>query len=391
MLRPTNNTEAIFQMCDEFYERHFTEENVRQWCESGGLPRKVYRDFYTCGLGGYVLPVGAGGVDCPFIDRVAVLERLTHRAAATLPMQTDMLTLALLATMREQSQQEIVEDLFPKQDGTVLFSQAFTEPGAGSDTQAIQTVVSAEGSDLYLDGMKTFVSSGQFSPRTLVLARDPICGLEDGGMSLWLVSLDLPGISTLPLKTVGQEMLCPAAVSFDHVWLDPNWQIQTEGKLSTMLKRQFALGRTLVCASSLGLAKAAMDDALLYASQHKVKGRTLGSLPQIQEKLASMATKLKAMEMFVADAAEAAADDDVEELALASTMMKAYVPQAATEVASDAMQIFGGAGYTAETRVSRIWRDCRGNQIAQGTDEVMVHYIATSFMKKAALGEFMWE
>jgi alkylation response protein AidB-like acyl-CoA dehydrogenase len=383
MARETDDTRSIVALCDEFYNRHFSEENIRFWCELGGLPKKVYKDFYDCGLGMYVLPAAAGGLACPFIDRVTMLEHLTYRAGATLPIQTDLLTLALLQSMRSQSQLEIVEDLFPKQDGTVLFSQAFTEVGAGSDTQAIKTVVSAEGDKFYLDGVKTFVSSGQFAPRTLVLARDPICGQVDGGMSLWLVALDLDGITTLPMKTIGQEMLCPASITFDHVLLNPEWRIQTEGKLNTMLKRQFALGRTLICATSLGLARAAMDDAVAYACDHKVKGRMLGSLPQIQEKLADMAVKIKSMRLFVREAAEAADQNDVEALTLATTMMKYYVPNAATEVASEALQIFGGIGYTDATRVSRIWRDCRGNQIAQGTDEVMVHYIASALMKRA--------
>ena len=386
MMKPIKDGDKIAQLCDEFCERYFTEENIKQWCESEGLPRRVCQDFYQIGLGKYVLPVIAGGVDVPFVDRAYMLERLTRHAAATLPIQTDMLTLALLGSMRRQSQIEIVEDLFPKQDGTILFSQAFTEPGAGSDTQAVQTVVSDEDGRLYLDGLKTFVSSGQFAPRALVLARDPICGQVDGGMSLWLVSLDLPGISTMPIKTIGQEMLCPAAVRFDHVLLDPMWQIQTEGKLSSMLKREFALGRVLVCSSSLGLAKAVMDDVLVHASTHKIKGRTLASLPQIQEKIAHMEVKIRAMDSFVTQAALAVDERDVDDLTLKTTLMKSYVPQTATEVASEGLQIFGGIGYTDETRVSRIWRDCRGNQIAQGTDEVMVHFISTTLVRQASRG-----
>ena len=386
MTTAIRNREELSRLCDRFALRHFTEDRIKLWCDSAGLPRRVYSDFYECGLGGYVLPRAAGGIDCPFSDRVFMLERLTRAAGAVLPIQTDMVTLGLLSTMRDQSQDEIVGDLFPKQDGTVLFSQAFTEPGAGTDIQAIQTMVSAEGGGLYLDGRKTFVSSGQFAPRTLVLARDPICGQVDGGMSLWLVSLGLPGISTMPIKTVGQEMLCPASVCFDHVLLDPEWRIQTEGKLALRLRNQFALGRILVCASSVGLAEAAMDDVLSHAARHKIKGRTLGSLPQIQDKIAAMEVKIRAMRSFVYDAAASVGNSDVEDLTLRTTLMKSYVPRAATEVASEAMQIFGGIGYTDETRVSRIWRDCRGNQISQGTDEVMVHYISTALVSKAAQG-----
>ena len=293
---PFKDAEKLTELCDQFIERHFKEKDIRQWCESGGLPSKVYKDFYDCGLGKYVLPIVAGGYDVPFTHRAYVLEHLTRAAGATLPIQVDMLTWALLASMREQSQMEIFEDLAPEQDGTVMFSQAFTEIGAGSDAQAVQTVVSLEDGRLYLDGVKTFVSYGQFAKRALVLVRDPICGQQDGGMSLWLVSLDLPGVSTMPINTIGQEMLCPAAVRFEHVLLDPMWQIQTEGKLNAMLKRQFAYGRMLVCASTLGLAKAAMDDALGHAAQHKIKGRALASLPQIQDKLAGMEVKIRAMD-----------------------------------------------------------------------------------------------
>lgn len=380
----TVGKEAIVAMCDEFYDRHFTEENIKFWCEMGGLPSRVYKDFYDCDLGAYVLPASVGGLDCPFSDRVTVVEHLTYRAGAMLPFVSDMLTGAILRSMREQSQSEIIEDYSLRKDGNVLFSEAFTEAGAGSDMQAIRTQVSSEDGKLFLDGTKTFVSAGQFAPRALVLARDPICGQADGGLSLWLVPLDCDGVQAAPMRTVGQEMLCPAVVTFEHVALDPDWQIKTEGKLNTMIKRQLALGRTLICATSLGLARAAMSDAVAYARQHKVKGVMLGSMPQVQEKLSDMLVKVKAMELFVGEAAEAADGTDVEEHTLKTTTMKYFVPKAATEVASEAMQIFGGIGYTDATRVSRIWRDCRGNQISQGSDEVMVHYIASSLMKTAS-------
>ncbi len=378
----TEGQQHVIDLVDEFCDEHFDEQSIRQWCISRGMPSRVYDAFYASELGGYVLPVSVGGKDCPFIDRATLIMAMVRRAGASLPIQSDMTALALLSSMRQVSQDEIVEDLYSK-TGRVLFSQAFTEPHAGSDTQAVRTQVTADADGIFLDGTKTFVSSGEFADNTLVLARDPVFGQLDGGMSLWLVPISSNGVSALPLNTIGQDMLASASLTFDHVKINPEWQIQTEGKLNSMMKRQFGLGRVLVCASSTGLALAALDDAARHAAEHTVKGRQLVSLPQIQEKLADMEAKVRSMMMLTFAAARTADDGSSRDFDLDTALAKHAVPKLATEVASDALQVFGGIGYTDQTRVSRIWQDCRGNQIAWGTDEVMVGVVAKSIVRKA--------
>lgn len=382
----TDGQRHVIDLVDAFCDEHFSEERIRQWVVDRGMPAKVYDAFYESELGAYVLPVNVGGKDCPFLDRVTLLMAIVRRAGATLPFQSDMTSLALLSSMRPLSQDEITQDLYGK-SGRILFSQAFSEPFAGTDVQAVRTRVTADGDGIYLDGTKTFVSSGEFASNTLVLVRDPLFGQLDGGMSLWLVPTDLDGVSAEPLKTVGQEMLASAALTFTHVKLDPNWQIQTEGKLRTMMKKQFGLGRVLVCASSAGLALAALDDAAVHAAEHTVKGRQLVSLPQIQEKLANMEAQARAIVNLTFDAARSA-DENVQDFALDTALAKRFVPSAATEIASNALQIYGGIGYTDATRVSRIWRDCRGNQIAWGTDEVMAGAVARAITRRS--GERRW-
>ena len=372
-VQPFERYEHVNQLVDDFADKHLSEQNVRQWVRSCGVPHSVHDEFLQSELGQYCRPVNLGGKDCPFGERAALVARITRRAGATLPFQSDMLTMALLSTMRTQSQQEIEAD-FMLRAGRINFSQAFSEDGAGTEASAVRTVVTVEDGEIFLDGEKTFVSGGQFASDTLVLARDPIFGQVDGGLALWLVPVDQPGVLTFPLNTVGQEMLAPATIRFEHVKLNPDWQIQSEGRLSYMMRRQYDLGRILICASSLGLARAAMDDALEHAATRMTKGQVLGTLPQIQEKLADMEVKLRTMEMLID---EAAGEADVKQRGyLNCALMKRYVPKAATEVASEALQILGGVGYTDHARVGRIWRDCRGNQIAQGTDEIMVRYAA---------------
>lgn len=383
----TEGQRHVIDLVDAFCDKHFDEQSIEQWCVSRGMPTYVYKTFYESELGSYVLPTSVGGNDCSFLDRATLIMAMVRRAGASLPIQSDMTALALLSSMQQVSQDEIVEELYSK-TGRVLFSQAFTEPNAGTDSQAVRTQVTSESDGIYLDGQKTFVSSGEFAENTLVLARDPVYGQLDGGMSLWLVPVHSDGVSTAPLNTVGQDMLASAALTFEHVRLEPAWQIQTDGKLNSMMKRQFGLGRVLVCASSTGLALAALDDATKHAAQHTVKGRQLVSLPQIQEMLADMEAKVRSMMMLTFAAARTADDGGSRDFDLDTALAKRTVPMLATQVASSALQVFGGIGYTDETRVSRIWRDCRGNQIAWGTDEVMAGIVAKAIVRKA--GERRW-
>lgn len=363
--------EAVDRFCDE----NITEEKVQMWVKSRGVPQTVSDNFRKGELGDYSMPLGMGGRACSMLGRATLAERLAFRSGATTPFLSVMLAMVLLSCMRNLTQQEIAEELLSK-SGWIGFSQAFSEANAGTDASAVSSTITMEGNDIFLDGEKTFVSTGQFMPETLVFARDSIFGMEDGGLSLWLVPISEPGVSTFPLNTVGQEMLAPAIITFDKVKLQPEWRIQAEGKLDMMLKRQYELGRVLICASSLGLAEAAYHDAVMHAAQHMVKGRRLDGIAQIQEKIADMETSIRAMKMFVYDAARSAEDPKNPTFHLDCAIMKRFVPKTATDVASAALQVFGGRGYTDDERVGRIWRDCRGNQIAQGTDEAMTSIVS---------------
>ena len=135
------------------------------------------------------------------------------------------------------------------------------------------------------------------------------------------------------------------------------------------------------------MALAALDDAAKHAAEHTVKGRQLVALPQIQEKIADMGARVRNAVSLTVDAARVA-DIDMRAFEVDAALAKRYVPKTATDIASDALQVLGGVGYTDAKRVSRIWQDCRGNQIAQGTDEVMVGIVAKSLVRQA--GERRW-
>ncbi len=368
----------VLEMVDSFCQS-FDEEDIKRWVKSGGMPTYLRNSLFKSELWPYIASPALGGTNVGLVDRAALIERFMRNTGAMMPVVSDMISMALFSTFRPTSQGEIIEGLFDP-SGVPCFSQAFTDGRMDLSAPSAPTSVTVEGSEVYLNGEKAFVSGGQFLPSILVLANDPVFGAIDGGKSLWLFPSNAIGVETYPIDSVGQEMMSPAFVVFDKVKLDPEWRVQTDGKLTTMLERQYSLGRLFICAACLGLAEAAYDDALSYASQHVINGRVMGGLPQIQEKIVAMESRIRTMKWFVYDAA---AKQDPLKNPIEYSLMKCVIPKTSVEVASIAMQIFGSRGYSSQTRIGRIWRDCRGCQLAQGSDE-----LATTLAAKGILENF---
>ena len=129
-----------------------------------------------------------------------------------------------------------------------------------------------------------------------------------------------------------------------------------------------------------------MEDAVRYASERTAFGTTVADFQLIQQMLTDMELRLQNMRNMLYRAADKI-DKEAEDRRLYVALMKRYIPAAATEVASDAMQILGGIGYTVSQRVSAIWEDCRGNQLAEGTDQVMVRIAAPLILDKYLGGD----
>ena len=353
-----------------FANEHFSESSIQTWCRNQGMPPEVMKAFYSGPLGKIGLPKELGGLDSSFGSQVAVIEEL-HRCAGTmLPFVSQLMSVRLMCHLSGNKHSSFVNEMF-RTLGEVGFSEAISEPIAGSDVFAMRTSVTEQGGEIILNGTKTFVTNGQFEPFIMVAACEPDFDPSNRRLSFWLVPRDLPGIYTYPIETVGQNLTPQAMIKFDNVPLLPEYAIGERGCAAKALKDLFDIGRTLVCASSPGLAKAAVEDAVRYASTRKTFGKPIYEHAQIQEKLVDMEIVLRSMEGATYRAAREI-DHGLPSAHLSAALAKRTVPRQATELASQAMQIFGDVGYTELSRVGRIWRDCRGNQLAQGTDEIMV-------------------
>ena len=163
--------------------------------------------------------------------------------------------------------------------------------------------------------------------------------------------------------------------------MKPEYRISAEHGDFRRLFQMLEYGRVLLCASSLGMAQAAMEDACAHARSRKAFGVQVGRFQQIETMLTDMELRLTNMRSILYRAAWAVDKGDSERR-LAVALMKRYIPETSVEVASDAMQILGGLGYTESSRTCRVWRDCRGNQIAEGTDQIMVYIAAPLIVEK---------
>lgn len=364
-----------------YAERYFSRSNVRQWQRDGGLPDDVCQAFITEYLGHSSLLGDASGGGS-LLAQVIATEEISRVAGASLPFSSDIMNLRIMKKFAGSS--KTMQDMLDtyRETGRLAFALAVSEPSAGSDTMAMRTKVTPHEGGYLLKGAKTFVANGEFAPFVMVAAVEPGGAQDDyPTLSFWMVPRNSQGLSAYPIGKIGQQIVPFADVVFDDVYLEPSYRLRGEGKAGfPQLFHLLEIGRVMVCAQSLGMAQAAMEDAVSYARNRMAFGKNIASFQQIEQMLVDMEVKIANMRSHVYNAAWAF-DHDSADKRLRVAMAKRYVPCAATEVASDALQILGGRGYTENERVGSIWQDCRGNQIAEGTDQIMIHIAGPLLME----------
>ncbi|MFR5828287.1 MAG: acyl-CoA dehydrogenase family protein [Adlercreutzia equolifaciens] len=348
----------------------FTPERVAKWCRDQGLPDTVMKEFVDLYYE-TAEPDIAPDLAHSLLSQVLIVEELSRCAGTTLPFQNDLFNLQIMSGFAGAAEAaSIAEDY--RADGRLMFALAISEPDGGSDTMAMKTSCQTVDGRLLLNGRKSYVNNGEYAPYILVAAIDKDAG--DTGrypsLSFWLVPRSVPGINAVPISKIGQSMLPFALISFDDVELSPEWRLDASEGVQKLSLLEWT------CAVRLQFGwPGAMDDAAQRSRRPRCRWGAADRDPS--HRYGSAPAHMRSMVYRAAWSIDAA--DETERLDVA--LMKRYVPEASVQVASDAMQILGGLGYTEGSRVSRIWEDCRGNQIAEGTDQVMVYIAAPLIME----------
>ena len=359
----------------------FTPNHVSQWCKDQGLPDDVMKRFVDTYYK-FADKESTSAAGHSLLDQALIIEELSRCAGATLPFQNDLFNLQIVDALSEAGNVDsAVADY--RETGRLMFALAISEPDGGSDVMSMKTSTRTLDGKIVLNGRKSYVNNGEYAPYIVVAAIDADAQTDDSypALALWLVPRNLKGIAAVPIDKIGQDMLPFASLSFQDVELKPEYRISAEHGDFRRLFQMLEYGRVLLCASSLGMAQAAMEDACAHACSRKAFGVQVGRFQQIETMLTDMELRLTNMRSILYRAAWAVDKGDSERR-LAVALMKRYIPETSVEVASDAMQILGGLGYTESSRTCRVWRDCRGNQIAEGTDQIMVYIAAPLIVEK---------
>ncbi len=350
------------------------QPHASAWEESESFPRELYRLAGTAGILGIGYPEAYGGTGGNLSHAVVAAEALllegtTVGTCVGLGSHSIVLPLILRFGTEDQKLRFVPRVL----SGDAICSLAVTEPGGGSDVAALRTAARSEGEDLVVSGSKTFITSGTRADFVLTAVRTGVTG--HGGISLVVIEAGTPGFTvSKELKKMGWRASDTAELFFDECRV-PKENVLGEVDAGFLgLMSNFATERILLAAQCVAIGELALREAKAYANDRTAFGKALAGFQVTRHKLADMATRIAAARAITGETViRYLRGEDV-------TTLAAKAKNASTDmcewVASDAVQIFGGAGYLRGVVVERLFRDARLYAIGGGTREIMNEIIS---------------
>jgi alkylation response protein AidB-like acyl-CoA dehydrogenase len=291
-----------------------------------------------------------------------------------LAVHTDMAMPPILAFGTEEQKQEWV---VPAIKGQKILCLGITEPDAGSDVAGIKTRAVRDGDDYVINGSKTFITNGHRADVIVLVAKTDV-DAGHGGITLFLVPMDLPGvIREKKLEKLGMHASDTALLAFQDVRVPASAMLGELGKGFYHISWELQGERLIGAAGCVAGAQHVFDRTLQYAQERTAFGRQIGHFQVIRHKFAEMATKIETARQMVYTTAWRFQNGEypVREISMA----KLYAARISVEVADECIQIHGGNGYMKEYGIERSWRDLRLNRIGAGTDEIMLEVIGRSY------------
>ena len=331
------------------------------------------------GLTGAPLPESVGGGGFSYLGWTLVMEELgAADMASAVSLSVHILSQYPVVTWGTNEQHR--RWLRPMIAGEALGAFALTEPHAGSDAGAIRTRAVRDGDSYRLTGTKIWISNAPEADRYLVFASlDPAAG--PAAITAFLVEKGMAGFSFGAHERKMGIRSCPAAeLVFDGAVVPVANRLGEEGDGYRIALSALAEGRISIAAACVGLARSALEQAARYLGERQAFGGMLAEQQGLRFMLAEMARDVEAARALTRQAA--AAKDRGEPIGEASSLAKWTASDTAMRVATDAVQLFGGAGYSRETGIERLMRDAKGAQIYEGTNQIHRLIVADELFKR---------
>jgi acyl-CoA dehydrogenase len=351
--------------------RRFVEREVEPfaaaWDEAGEFPRELYAKAAAVGLLGLGFPEQYGGIPCDRFLRILAAQEFARCGSGGVAAGLFSHTIGAPPILRRGSAELKARVLPQILSGAKISALAITEPGGGSDVANLATRARRDGDSYVVDGGKTYITSGMRADFLTVAVRTG--GPGAGGVSLLLIEGDAPGLQRTPLKKMGWWASDTATLYFENCRVPAANLIGEENAGFRAIMLNFNDERLHMAASCVGFARICLDEAIAWARERVTFGKPLTRRQVIRHKLVDMAMRIEAsqamLELLTWRLEQG--EDPIAQIC----MLKNQATTTLAFCASEAVQIFGGAGFMRGGKVERIYREVKVNAIGGGAEEIM--------------------
>jgi len=369
----TEITQQVAQTARDFAIQHI-KPHVMTWDESQEFPMEVFREMGKLGLMGVLVPEEYGGAGLSYIEYVAIIREIASVCGSiglSLAAHNSLCTGHILAFGNAEQKKKYLPKLATAE---WLGAWGLTEANTGSDAGNMKCVAVKDGNDWIINGTKNWITHGRSCEVAVVVCRTGEIRTRDNATA-FIVEKGTPGFSGGKKENkLGMRASETAEMIFDNVRIPDS---QRMGEIGSGFKQSMKVldgGRISIAALSLGIARGAYEAALQYSKERYQFDKPISSFQGISFKLADMATEIMAAELLTMQAADL--KNRGMKMSKEAAMAKYYASEVAVKTATDAVQIFGGYGYTKDFPVEKFFRDSKLCTIGEGTSEIQKIVIA---------------
>ncbi|MGH7279718.1 MAG: acyl-CoA dehydrogenase family protein [Candidatus Rokuibacteriota bacterium] len=374
----TDDQRRVRDVAREF-AREELGEKIAPYDERHEFPHAIVQKLGELGFLGVLVDPEHGGAGLDYVSYACIVEELNRGDASvgiTMWAHNSLCTNHIAMFGSPEQKRKYLPRLA---SGEVLGAWGLTEPGSGSDAAALRTRAEQRGGDWVLNGSKAFITNASVGGVAVVMARtDPERAAK--GISAFILEKGMPGFSAgTPYRKLGLHASDTAELICEEAKVPRQNLLGTRGQGFVNAVQVLEGGRIAMSAMAVGIAQAALDQAVAYMKQRTAFGKTLAEFGGLQGMIAEMATEVDAARLLMLQAAYL--KDTGRPAMRAAAMAKVFASEVAMKAATRAVQVHGGAGYITEFSVERIFRDAKLTEIGEGTSEIQRTVIAREILK----------
>ena len=372
------NQVMIADMIRKFGKEHILPK-MMEWDESQHFPVEVFKKLGELGLMGVLVPTEYGGSGMGYLEYVTVVSEI-GRICGSIGLSTAAHNSLCTGHILQFGNEEQKKKYLPKlATAEWIGAWGLTETGTGSDAGGMNTVAKKDGEHYIINGSKNFITHAISGDVAVVIVRTGEKG-DSHGMSAFVIEKGTPGMKAGKKENkLGMRASETAELIFTDCRVHKSQMLGKEGEGFVQAMKVLDGGRISIAALSLGIARGALDASIKYSKERQQFGKPISHFQAIAFKIADMATEIEAAELLTYQAA------DMKNRGLRvtkeSAFAKYYASEVSVRVSNEAVQIFGGYGYTKDFPAEKYYRDCKLCTIGEGTSEIQKLVIAREILK----------